>query len=427
MAQSADALIDKLVQKGILTVKEAQELRDESDKGFSQAFAVKTGMPEWVNSLDFNGDFRGRFENFSSDNENFTDRNRWRYRMRFGVTAHLKDDFEVGLRLTSGEQVGNFGGDPISGNATFQDNGSKKFVYFDLAYAKWSPIHTPDWSGSFTFGKMENPFVTPSAMVFDRDYTPEGTSGQLAYRFNDKHSAKMIGVAFVLDEVGSSSHDPWMFIGQLRYDASWTPKISSSSGVSVLAISDTQGLSNTAVPNVNRGNTRNAAGAPAYNFNPIYADAEITYTLESFPGYPGAFPITAEGDFIHNPAAPSANQGYSTGITFGKAGKKGTWQLSYRWEEFQGDAWYEEVTESDFGAYYQQQLPNAGFNTTSNPSGAGYGAGTNVRGHMIRASYSPYDSLTMSVTYWLTELIKESPAGSESGMGRLQVDAAWKF
>jgi hypothetical protein len=31
------------------------------------------------------------------------------------------------------------------------------------------------------------------------------------------------------------------------------------------------------------------------------------------------------------------------------------------------------------------------------------------------------------VTYWITELIDESPAGSESGTGRLQVDATLKF
>ena len=60
-AQSSDALIDKLVSKGILTVKEGNELREESDKNFTSAFAVKTGMPDWVSGYKFSGDFRGRF------------------------------------------------------------------------------------------------------------------------------------------------------------------------------------------------------------------------------------------------------------------------------------------------------------------------------------------------------------------------------
>ena len=43
-AQSVDALLDKLVDKGILTVKEANELKAESDKDFTKAYQVKSGM-----------------------------------------------------------------------------------------------------------------------------------------------------------------------------------------------------------------------------------------------------------------------------------------------------------------------------------------------------------------------------------------------
>src|SRR5438034_11284558 len=92
-AQSSDALIDKLVEKGILTVKEANELREETEKNFNQAYSVLSGMPDWVTALKFNGDFRGRFEGHSSENENFVDRYRLRYRLRFGVTATLFDNF----------------------------------------------------------------------------------------------------------------------------------------------------------------------------------------------------------------------------------------------------------------------------------------------------------------------------------------------
>ncbi|HEY4951866.1 MAG TPA: hypothetical protein VII71_00595, partial [Verrucomicrobiae bacterium] len=88
-AQSADALIDKLVDKGILTVKEAQDLRDEADKNFNTAFQTKMGTPDWVSGYKFSGDFRGRFEDFTGDNTTFTDRIRWRYRIRFGVAVSM--------------------------------------------------------------------------------------------------------------------------------------------------------------------------------------------------------------------------------------------------------------------------------------------------------------------------------------------------
>lgn len=421
--QSSDALIDKLVEKGILTVKEANDLREEADKNFSTAYSVKSGMPEWVSALKFNGDLRGRFEGFYGDNPAFVGRNRFRYRMRFGVTANLRDDMEVGFRLTSSEASGTFGGDPISGNTTFADNGSKKFVYVDLAYGKWSPLHTPEWAGAFTIGKMENPFVFPSTMMFDRDYTPEGAAAQLAHTFNDRHSLKFIGGAFVLDELSADSSDPWMAGAQLRWDATWNPRIATTLGIGGFSIANRQNLINGNVPNVNRGNTRGADGAPAFKFNPIYADAGFTYTLEKFPHYAGPFPINVSGDYVHNPAAPRDNQGYSAGITFGKAGKRGTWELTYRWEQLQADAWFEEFPESDFGAFYQVQQPNAGFTAP----GAGYGSGANVRGHWVKLSYSPYDSFTLSVACFVTELIHPSPGDSRSGMTRLQVDGVWKF
>src|SRR5450432_1580110 len=89
-AQSSDALIDKLVDKGILTSKEAQELRDESDQDFTTAYQTKTGMPDWVTSYKLGGSFRGRFEQFTSENPNFAARTRLRYRLLAGVVVSMK-------------------------------------------------------------------------------------------------------------------------------------------------------------------------------------------------------------------------------------------------------------------------------------------------------------------------------------------------
>jgi ABC-type phosphate/phosphonate transport system substrate-binding protein len=82
-AQSADALIDKLVDKGILTTKEAQELRDEADKNFATAFASKTGMADWVTAVKFNGDLRMRYDGIYGKNNAFVDRLHRGYGERF--------------------------------------------------------------------------------------------------------------------------------------------------------------------------------------------------------------------------------------------------------------------------------------------------------------------------------------------------------
>jgi hypothetical protein len=333
--------------------------------------------------------------------------------------------------LTSSEptQNGNFGGDPIAGNTTFDSNASKKFVYVDLAYAKWSPVNTRDWSGSTTFGKMENPFVFTS-LVFDADYTPEGIGFQTAYRITDKHSARLNLGGFVLNEVGASSAtDVYMGGAQFLVNSTWSKQIATMVGVAGIGIlhADGQGLNNNEVPNVTRGNTRNPNGNLAYQFNPIVGDSFITFTLDHFPLFNGAFPIRVGGEVIYNPAAPSSadNYGYTAGVQFGKSGKKGTWDVSYQYRWLGANAWYEEVVDSDFGALYQVAQPNS-----TTPPGAfpgGYFAGTNVKGHMVRLTYSPYDPLTFTFSWYCTQLIDPVPAGSDSDMNRVQADATWKF
>lgn len=418
-AQSADALIDKLVEKGVLTVSEAKELRAEADQGCTRAYAIKSGLPSWVTALKLKGDLRARYEGFYSDNPAFVDRNRFRYRLRFGATAELSDRFEVGLRLSSSEPTkGGFGGDPISGNTTFSGNGSRKWVWIDLAYAQWSPLDTSHWTAATTVGKMENPFTFPSTILFDKDYNPEGLAQQWTFRFDNRHALEWAGGGFALREISGSSRDPYLAGTQLHWNAAWCDRLSSSVGAGWFAVLGTDRLASDMVPDQNRGNTRTAAGELVSHFNPVYFDASVTYELDSFPLYPAPFPIRVSGDYLHNPAASRANEGYSLGVKFGKSGKKGLWEVSYRWTELQADAWYEEFTESDFGAFYQA-APIGGT--------AGYGSGTNVRGHEVQGTYSPYDSLDLSVTCFLTELIDQSPAGSDSDMVRLQVDGSWKF
>ena len=442
-AQSSDALIDKLVDKGILTANEAKDLRDEADKNFNTTFQAKTGMPDWVTGYKISGDVRGRFEQFAADNSALDDRTRLRYRVRFGVAVNMLDNVEAGLRLGSGDVKAASGsgnqvatGNPLSNNSTMQDNGSKKMVYIDAAYGKWTPINAAGWQLSTTVGKMDNPFLfTP--MVFDPDLTPEGAALQGGYIINDIHSLAFNSGAFVLDEIGSSTHDPFLYGGQLVWNAKWNAKWSSSAGIGALAIVSPEQLTSPTgtgnVPYVNQGNTRLAsglyAGAPAYNFTPVIADASVTYTLDSFPLYNGAFPVKLGGEAMNNPGAPSNNNGYWVGVTFGKSGTKKTWDLSYRYEYLEADAWYDQMVDDDNGAYYVNAAPYG-------DSKAGYYGGTNVKGHFVKFTYSLTDSLSFSTTCFLNDLINQNltgkPAGSvvsepKNSALHFFADLMWKF
>lgn len=422
-AQSSDALLDKLVDKGVLTVDEAKDLRVEADKDFKTALQAKTGTPDWVSSYKIGGDFRGRYDSISYDAPKAADeRNRFRYRLRLGIVASLQNDLEAGFRLTSSEPAkGNTsGGDPISGNSTFTGNGSKKFIYIDQAYAKWSPLHTSGWEGNLTVGKMENPFVF-SDIVFDGDYTPEGAAVQVNYALNNAHTLKFNGGGFMLNELSASSSDAYMLGAQVRLDSKWAPKWQTSFGAAVLGLENSANLQTSAVGDQNAGNWRNAGGQLLDRFNPFVLDGAVTWTLDSCPLYAGAFPIKLAGDYINNTSAhDSQNTGWSAGITFGKAGKKRTWEASYRYKYLENNAWYEELVDSDTGAYYPAGYKNS-------PTGAGYASGTNIKGHVFKFVYSFTDSMSLGATYLLTELINNPSATIGSHTGRLQVDANLKF
>jgi hypothetical protein len=410
--QSTDALINKLVQKGILTRPEADELRQESREE-----PVKPAMPrilfgDWAESLRLTGDLRVRFDDTFSENSAFVTRQRHRFRLRAGAILTLKDDLEFGFRLTSGPD-----GSPLASNQTFEDNASKKNIRIDQAYGRWSPSLGDQAALTLTLGKMESPFVF-TELVLDTDYMPEGFAQQLSYSFSKNHSAKLILGEFVLDELQYSRRDPFLFGAQLRLDSQWNKRLQTSFGLAGLTIQNVGSLVTTNVPDVNSGNARNDAGSLNHHFNPLIADVSVTYWLDSFPGCAGAFPITLFSQFLWNPAARSANVAWAAGPTFGRAAKKGSWEISYRWKSLEGEAWYEELVSDDFGAFYQE---------ASSRGPAGPRAGTNVRGHVMRVAYAVTDSFVLSVTYLGTELIEASPAGSKSGMHRVFVDALLKF
>ena len=442
-AQSSDALLNKLVEKGILTTDEAKQLKAESDQDFATAMSAKNGMPEWVTSFRFGGDFRGRFDDIRAANDAAVGRARWRYRLRAGVTAAIQDDFEVGLALISGDVDSGIssGLSGLGSNQSFQNNASKKGILLDQAYAKWSPLHTEEWKGNVTFGKMKDPFVFSPlgpglGLGFDPDYTPEGAAMQLEYSLNERHSVRWINGAFVLDELSASTDDPFLVGSQLRLESKWSSRATSSAGVMLLAFANVDQLSNGSLPNANVGNwreisagTNQSSAVPQFHFNPILADASVTYLFDHGPLYPGAFPVRVAGTYLNNPAAASSadNYGWCAGFGFGKAGRRGTWELVWLYKWLGANAIWEEVVDDDFGAYW---ATTAGTDFGLNDQG-GYFTGTNVRGHIVRLAYSPTDFLTLSAKWYLTELI-HAPALSpgmdvESQVSRVQIDALLKF
>lgn len=447
-AQTSDSLLNKLVEKGVLTTKEADDLKKESTTETRKDWVKGAGMPEWVTGVKLYGDFRGRYEQNTAESSAYSDRNRFRYRLRLGLTTTMLDDFEVGIRFASGNPQFNqggilVGGSPVTANQDLNSVESRKFLWIDAAYAKWSAIKTEKFTLAGTIGKMDNPFQL-SNMVWDYDINPEGAALQAGYNINEQHALKGIAAIYVLDEFNqgnpsggstpagtapgtaltgvSKSHDPFVYGAQTLLESKWTPSFETSLGLAAFAIDSARSLSAQVEPFYNGGNSRTAAGYLKYNMDPIIGSGYATYKFDSFPLYPGKFPVKVGGEFMDNPSAPSNNQGWRAGLTLGKAGKKKTWEINYRYQRLEADAWYDALVDDDNGAFYAGGNPQLG----GTLKGSGWFGGTNVKGHQVIATYSFTDFLNFTLIYYNNDLIINAP-GAKSDAQHFMADLNWKF
>ena len=219
---------------------------------------------------------------------------------------------------------------------------------------------------------------------------------------------------------------PFLYGAQAIWNANWTPKLATSVGIAGYDIANDKYLaaSTTGTPyDSNLGNTitGSALGDPfVAHFNPIVASGSVTYTLDHFPLYPGAFPVKFAGEYLDNPAASSNNKGWWGGVTLGKSGKKHTWDISYRYQRLEADAWWDQIEDDDNIALFPS---HAGSNTSS----AAAAGGTGVQGHLIKFNYSIFDSLTFSFTAYINDLIVNPVPSQKTDAIHAMADLMWKF
>jgi hypothetical protein len=210
--------------------------------------------PEWASRIRFYGDMRLRYQGtyFPSGNDqidaiNFNaintgapydvseaninyfpptynvtrDRNQFRFRVRLGMEADLTNGFMAGLRIASGENSS-----PVSQNQTFAaatgGNFSKYAIWIDRAFMRYQPLEQL----TLTLGRMDNPFWSPTDLVWYKDIGFDGLAVQAKHEIIDGVSPFIAGGAFPIYNtdfnVGSNSppskfasHDKWLFGGQL--------------------------------------------------------------------------------------------------------------------------------------------------------------------------------------------------------------------
>ncbi|HTL46671.1 MAG TPA: putative porin, partial [Verrucomicrobiae bacterium] len=391
------------------------------------------GASKWIKDLKFSGDLRLRYEGFhyNSGNPSETDdRNRFRYRLRYGFEKKMNDQMNIGFFMASGEQSAGANNDPNSTNTTFDNNFNFKPIFIERAWATYKPKFLsnigPLKTSEITAGKMANPFEKGSSdIIWDRDIRPEGVYEKFDFMPIDSEDFGLDAYAttgqFILDEDATVGGDANLFAYQVGLQPSFrvmdTP-VKWLHAFSLYNFNNYARMSNFLTgggaslartnPNVDSLSTELDAG----EFNVIEYYSEIGFpTIHSLPftGYLDlAGNVSDAADGFHGATIEHSGESdfaWALGLKLGSVKKKHDWELGYQYKVIGVNAVPAAFNDSDFGD---------GF--------------TGRRGSVLKLGYGITDSLTFGTSMYFVDNLNAGTAGIlDQQQRRLQVDLAWKF
>lgn len=360
---------------------------------------------KWVDTIKFSGDMRVRHEGFyykqAGTAANTQDRNRERFRLRWGATAAIQD-WTVGLRLASGT------GEQVSTNQTEGAMFNQKQIWIDQAYISWKAHEYVKLTG----GRMPNPIwrTYASDIVWDDDVNPEGYAESFDMPAGDRLGLFATFGQFPIFEARATP-DPWMFANQL--------------GARIRVTEDTRmTVAGSYYGFVNEKSAAFGAGSQQQGNSRVGATQQLATSLQllHFTGevatHLAALPVSLQGDFVHNAqdTQKAGSNGYQTGAIFGKAKDQNTWEVAYFWKYAQFNSSFADLADSDFG-----------------------NGGLNRKGHILWIAYAPRDYVQLKAKYSITDTINpyiQSTGFSGStfngnsnngNINRFQLDCVVKF
>lgn len=233
---------------------ERQRIRDELKEEVLAA-AKKEGWiqvdaaPEWTRRISFSGDMMLRQQAELYDDRNYdqalnfqainsdkplnifanpltppilnTTKNRQatRLRVRLGMQALIADNLDANFRFATGNTV-----TPVSSNQTLGADFAKVNFLLDRASLRYRPTNNLTLLG----GRMANPYLAATDLVWDKDLSFDGWAGQYKRAFGEQiHAFATMGMFSVENTEGNfpsksqfkvGSHDKWLYGIQLGGD-----------------------------------------------------------------------------------------------------------------------------------------------------------------------------------------------------------------
>ena len=431
-AGEVDVLIDKLVEKGILSHTEGEQLAQEAlnekekEKEKEKVESKGISIPKLTERINFYGDLRLRYDTqWIEDDKNDYDRNRGRFRLRFGLKAKTTETTEIGMRLASGSGYQN------TTNQSFDGHARGKDIFIDRAYASWKPYDSFKIIG----GKQKNPLFT-SSLVWDSDVNPEGLSEQFKYKINDQINIYSNLGQWMIEELSlkDSDRDPTMLVFQLGskikasdkikielagayYDFKNLDKLEWEAGIlsdkeDFLGYNNKHGQQmifdgNNELLNEfkcwqidTKIKVKNVLPVPFSIFGTyiINTEADVDKLVRK-----GVDPGDSDPADLLSYSGDDRDTGWQLGFSVGNKKKKGDWYAKYFYQELEDYAFPAVFVDSDF-----------------------HGGGTNNKGHCIQGRYFLTDNIQARATGFFTEREDEDKNGKRDE-DRLQLDMIFQF
>lgn len=376
-----------------------------------QALAAEEKTPSWTERLTIKGDFRLRDDYLKQDDDSsgaggYT-RNRLRIRARLALEANVNDEVKGVIGITTDEK-----GSPVSADQTLGEDFTKKSIYLDLAYAEWKPSAISDLGvGGITLdgGKMRNPFLMVSELIWDPDVTPEGLVARYVSPESDRFEALANGGALWYYE-RKADPETMLYVGQVGL------KFKNRDGYSFLLGGSCYYFNRVAGYNAFDyqaadaqngcfyGNSKVNQDTTGATTNYVYADEYHEVEGMAALGFPcplTKLPWKIYFDCVRNTDPSDDNLGYQTGIQLNDLQRKGDFLLAYAYRKLEKDATMGAMTESTW-----------------------WGGGTDGQGHQIRGGYQLLENWSLLATwYFKNEFNLDAPVDYT----RLQIDLLARF
>jgi hypothetical protein len=214
-----------------------------------EKWGVPAALPEWLSRVKPFGDVtvRGQADMYAKDNTpnaildynginaaggigkdafpflNTTEnQDRFRLRARLGLDAELSPNFTSEIRLSSGSLT-----DPSSESQTEGTYGERYSIALDRAYIRFNS--SPPGELSFVTaegGRFENPWFSPTELVYARDLQFEGVAAALRWGFGGGGADRSqvfanLGAIPMLEVPTEISENKWLLGAQLGVGLRW--------------------------------------------------------------------------------------------------------------------------------------------------------------------------------------------------------------